>query len=80
MNSDEIGRRWLQRSLFLQPMIIQLVDNRLLVLDGQGSHWSLQFDLICEENGIITICMLAYLSHLLLQPLDVGCFGPPIVI
>jgi hypothetical protein len=30
---------------------------------------------MCKENDIICIYMPAYLSHLL-QPLDVGCFGP----
>jgi hypothetical protein len=29
----------------------------------------------CEEKKIITLCMPAHASHLL-QPLDVGCFGP----
>jgi hypothetical protein len=29
----------------------------------------------CEEHNIITLCMPPHSSHLL-QPLDVGCFGP----
>ncbi|RFN55658.1 hypothetical protein FIE12Z_55 [Fusarium flagelliforme] len=48
---------------------------RLLILDGHESHHSAEFMRYCEENKIITLCMPAHASHLL-QPLDVGCFGP----
>lgn len=48
---------------------------RLLVLDGHESHHSVDFELYCKENNIITLCMPPHSSHLL-QPLDVGCFGP----
>jgi hypothetical protein len=48
---------------------------RLLILDGHESHHSIDFERYCQENKIITLCMPAHTSHLL-QPLDVGCFGP----
>ncbi|KAJ3454583.1 hypothetical protein MRS44_013183 [Fusarium solani] len=48
---------------------------RLLILDGHESHHSTDFEKYCEENNIITLCMPPHSSHLL-QPLDVGCFGP----
>lgn len=48
---------------------------RLLGLDGHGSHHSTPFELYCKENEIITLCMPPHSSHIL-QPLDVGCFGP----
>ncbi|KAG6995868.1 hypothetical protein FocnCong_v015214 [Fusarium oxysporum f. sp. conglutinans] len=48
---------------------------RLLILDGHESHHSADFQIYCEENNIITLCMPPHSSHLL-QPLDVGCFGP----
>jgi hypothetical protein len=48
---------------------------RLLILDGHESHHSTDFELFCKENKIITLCMPAHSSHIL-QPLDVGCFGP----
>ncbi|KAL9561332.1 hypothetical protein ACKAV7_014687 [Fusarium commune] len=48
---------------------------RLLILDGHESHQSADFQIYCEENNIITLCMPPHSSHLL-QPLDVGCFGP----
>lgn len=48
---------------------------RLLILDGHESHSSVEFDQYCKEHDIITLCMPPHSSHLL-QPLDVGCFGP----
>ena len=48
---------------------------RLLVLDGHGSHHSDVFEQYCKENNIQTLCWPPHSSHLL-QPLDVGCFGP----
>ncbi|KAL2016999.1 hypothetical protein VTK56DRAFT_2680 [Thermocarpiscus australiensis] len=48
---------------------------RLLILDGHKSHHSTEFELYCQESKIITLCMPPHSSHLL-QPLDVGCFGP----
>ncbi|KAJ6260168.1 hypothetical protein Dda_4391 [Drechslerella dactyloides] len=50
-------------------------DYRLLVLDGHESHHSAAFELYCQEHKIITVCMPPHSSHLL-QPLDIGCFGP----
>jgi hypothetical protein len=47
----------------------------LLILDGHGSHHTAQFEEFCREKEIITACMPPHSSHLL-QPLDVGCFGP----
>jgi len=49
--------------------------HRLLILDGHESHCSVPFELYCKENKIITLCMPPHSSHIL-QPLDVGCFGP----
>jgi hypothetical protein len=48
---------------------------RLLVLDGHESHHSTDFEVYCKDNDIITLCMPPHSSHIL-QPLDVGCFGP----
>ena len=48
---------------------------RLLILDGHESHHSTEFELYCQKHNIITLCMPPHSSHLL-QPLDVGCFGP----
>lgn len=48
---------------------------RLLILDGHESHHSEEFETYCREHNIITLCMPPHSSHLL-QPLDVGSFGP----
>ena len=48
---------------------------RLLVIDGHESHVSAEFQAFCKEKNIITVSMPPHSSHLL-QPLDVGCFGP----
>jgi hypothetical protein len=47
----------------------------LLILDGNESHHSTEFELHCKQNNIIILCMPPHSSHLL-QSLDVGCFGP----
>ena len=47
----------------------------LLILDGHESHHSDKFEEYCKEHNIVTLCMPPHSSHLL-QPLDVGCFGP----
>src|SRR5579862_9106909 len=44
-------------------------------MDRHKSHNSLQFQDFCKDNNIVTICMPSYSLHLL-QPLDVGYFGP----
>ena len=48
---------------------------RLLILDGHESHHSTDFELYCREHNIVTLCMPPHSSHIL-QPLDIGCFGP----
>ncbi|KAF2192836.1 CENP-B protein, partial [Zopfia rhizophila CBS 207.26] len=48
---------------------------RLLVINGHESHNSLEFQQLCKEKNIITLYMPSHSSHLL-QPLNVGCFGP----
>jgi hypothetical protein len=48
---------------------------RLLILDGYSSHLTADFDTFYKEHAIICLCMPAYASQLL-QPLDVGVFGP----
>ena len=47
---------------------------RLLILDGHESHHSTEFELHCQQNNIITLCMPPHSSHYL-QLLNVGCFG-----
>jgi hypothetical protein len=46
----------------------------LLIIDGYESHCSVDFQDLCREKKIITLCMPLHLSHLL-QPLNVACFS-----
>ena len=46
----------------------------MLIINGHGSHLTPQFNQICIENDIISICIPPHSSHLL-QPLDVSCFA-----
>ncbi|PHH55655.1 hypothetical protein CFIMG_008628RA00001 [Ceratocystis fimbriata CBS 114723] len=48
---------------------------RLLIFDGHESHHSVDFEKHCKDNNIITLCLPSHSSHIL-QPLDIGCFGP----
>jgi hypothetical protein len=72
--TNEIGLDWLKH--FDKYTRSRTVGGyRLLILDGHESHHSLDFDDYCKEQNIITLCMPPHSSHIL-QPLDVGCFGP----
>lgn len=72
--TNEIGLEWIQH--FDKYTKSQKTGRyRLLILDGHESHHSVEFEIYCKDNNIITLCMPPHSSHLL-QPLDVGCFGP----
>jgi hypothetical protein len=73
--TDQIGLRWLEKCFIPATTARTKGGSRLLVLDGHGSHLTPEFDKMCKDNNIICICMPPHSSHLL-QPLDVGCFGP----
>ncbi|KAF2174999.1 CENP-B protein, partial [Zopfia rhizophila CBS 207.26] len=72
--TNKLGVKWLQH--FDKHTKDRTVGvRRLLVIDGHESHDSLEFQQLCKEKNIITLCMPSHSSHLL-QPLDVGCFRP----
>ena len=73
--TDKIGLRWLKEVFSLHSKHHSTGAKRLLILDGHSSHESADFDTFCKENAIICLCMPPHTSHLL-QPLDVGVFGP----
>jgi hypothetical protein len=54
---------------------VKVGSRRLLIMDGHSSHDTIEFRDYCSDHNIITVCMPPHSSHLL-QPLDVGCFGP----
>jgi hypothetical protein len=73
--TDEIGFCWLQKVFIPATNGHTKGGYRLLVLDGNGSHLTPEFDKVCKANNIVAIYMPPHSSHLL-QPLDVHCFGP----
>jgi hypothetical protein len=48
---------------------------RLLVMDGYGSHITPEFIQYCDNHCILLAILPPYATHTL-QPLDVGCFKP----
>ncbi|RYC79800.1 hypothetical protein BFJ63_vAg17317 [Fusarium oxysporum f. sp. narcissi] len=71
---NETGLNWLKH--FHEHTNNQSVGTyRLLILDGHECHHSADFEAYCKEKKIIPLRMPPHSSHLL-QPLDVGCFGP----
>jgi DDE superfamily endonuclease len=54
---------------------LKVGSHRLLIMDGHGSHNTIEFRDYCKDQNIIALCMPPHSSHLL-QPLDVGCFRP----
>jgi hypothetical protein len=73
--TDEIGLQWLKETFKPHSKLYSTGAKRLLILDGHSSHLSAEFDIFCKDNAIICLCMPPHTSHLL-QPLDVGVFGP----
>ena len=71
--TNSYGIEWL-RHFDRHTRACTIGSHHLLLIDGHESHCSLEFQRFCEEAKIITLCM-PHSSHLL-QPLDVGCFGP----
>jgi len=72
--TNEHGVAWLRH--FIKHTEGRLVGaRRLLIMDNYESHKLKNFQRLCEEHDIYTLCMPPHSSHLL-QPLDVGCFAP----
>ena len=73
--TDNIGLYWLKDMFEPHSKQLSTGAKRLLILDGHSSHLTAEFDTFCKEKAIICLCMPPHTSHLL-QPLDVGVFGP----
>ena len=74
---------WTNADLALQ-FLEQIIDKetrkegggwRLLLLDGHSTHTTLPFLEYCDSVRLIPAFLPAHSTHLM-QPLDVGCFGP----
>ena len=70
----EIALHWLKEVFHPQISRTQGV-YRLLIVDGHDSHITIEFMEFCDQNKIVPLCLPPHSTHLL-QPLDVGVFGP----
>jgi hypothetical protein len=73
--SNAHGAEWLRRCF--EPATREKANGkiRLLICDGHDSHISAEFLRHCLDNVILLILLRPHSSHLM-QPLDVGVFGP----
>lgn len=72
--NSEVAITWLRHfDLYTEPRLQGIY--RLLILDGHKSHVSIQFVKYCEAHKIIPLCLPPHSTHML-QPLDIGVFGP----
>jgi len=72
---DKLALEWLQQ-VFLPESSERCPDlPRLLIFDGHGSHITFNFVSLCFTNNVLLLCLPSHSTHLL-QPLDVGLFGP----
>lgn len=74
---NQLGFAWFRDNFELQSRKRMQDEDcyRLLFLDGHSSHITRQVIHFCEDNKIILLCLPAHATHIL-QPLDVGIFGP----
>ncbi|KAF9225073.1 DDE-domain-containing protein, partial [Gyrodon lividus] len=73
---QELGLKWLQKDFEPQTAQQNQSDGyRLLILDGHNSHRTYEFCKFAADHHIIILCLPSHTTHVL-QPLDVGIFGP----
>ena len=73
---QELGSQWLEQD-FEPATAARNTSNGycLLVLDGHNSHCTYRFCNFAAKHRIIIICLPSHTTHVL-QPCDVGVFGP----
>jgi hypothetical protein len=73
---QELRSQWLERDFELATAARNTSNGyRLLVLDGHNSHCTYRFCDFAAKHRIIVICLPSHTTHVL-QPCDVGVFGP----
>jgi hypothetical protein len=60
--TNELGVEWLKH-FDAHTKARTIGTRRLLILDGHESHHSLEFQELCRENNIYTLCMPPHSSH-----------------
>ena len=72
---NELGLEYLKEHSDPQSAQHQEGEYRILIVDGHDSHLTTDALRFCVEKKIILLCLPPSATHLL-QPLDVGVFGP----
>jgi DDE superfamily endonuclease len=72
--SNNIAGQWLN-TIFLPETNPKRNEARILLLDGHGSHISIDFLWECKQNNVHLVFLPPHSSHVL-QPLDLSCFSP----
>lgn len=74
-SNNEIGLAWLQQVFDRRTKAKAGRSYRLLILDGHGSHLTMDFIDYCDQNRILLAIYPPHSTHTL-QPLDVCAFKP----
>ena len=73
--NNEIGLAWLEQVFDRHTKQKARRSHRLLILDGHGSHLTMDFIEYCHQNKIVLMILPPHSPHTL-QPLDVVMFKP----
>lgn len=73
--TNELGRNWIETVFNKHTKEKAGRSWRLLILDGHGSHTSMEFLQYAISNRILVVILPSYSTHTL-QPLDVVMFSP----
>ena len=74
-SNDKIGLAWLEQVFDCCTREKARRSYRLLILDGYGSHVTMDFINYCDWNRILLVVLPPHSTHTL-QPLDVCMFKP----
>jgi hypothetical protein len=72
---NELGQAYFEDHFNRHTKDITRGQYRILIVDGHDSHLTTKAIKYCIDNKIILLCFPPHATHML-QPLDVGCFGP----
>ena len=73
--NNELGLAWLEQVFDRETKAKARRAYRLLIVDGHGSHLTMEFIEYCDQNRILLAILPPHSTHTL-QPLDVGLFSP----
>ncbi|KAM4066766.1 DDE superfamily endonuclease [Hirsutella rhossiliensis] len=73
--SDQTAVEWLEKVFIPKTRPSDSLERRLLVLDGHGSHETVDFMYLCYQHKIHLLFLPPHTSHVL-QPLDLSVFSP----